>query len=50
MGYLDLIACEFPVQSDTVCVAWKIVGLWQGEGCCKEEFFTNLPHRYIQVV
>jgi len=50
MGYLDLVACEFPEQWFTVCVAWKIVGLWQVEGCCTDEFFTKLPHRDIQVV
>ena len=49
MGYLDLVACEVPEQRVTVCVAWKIVGLWKVEGCSREEFTTKLPHHDNQV-
>jgi hypothetical protein len=44
MGYLELVACAFSEQLVTVSVAWRIVGLWQVEGCCTEEFTTKLPH------
>jgi len=49
MVYLDLVACEFPEQSVTVCVAWKIVGLWQVEGCCTDEFTTASPTLVIEL-
>jgi hypothetical protein len=44
MAHIDLVVCAATEQPVTVCVVWKIVGLWQVECSCTEEITTKLSH------